>query len=32
LLTLDDYSLIMCLDGILKQETIEQIVSRHEPI
>jgi hypothetical protein len=32
LLKLDDYSLIMCLDGILKQETIEQILSRHEPI
>jgi hypothetical protein len=30
LLQLDDYSLIMCLDDVLKQETIEQILSRHE--
>ena len=29
-LELDDYSLIMCIDDVLTQETIEHIVSRHE--
>ena len=31
LLELDDYSIIMCLDGILTEDAIKQILAIHEP-